>query len=97
MNRSLVLLSLLLFPVLAFAAPLEREVGAGLIYIRVHKLPEDLPPRPVGRVPPCIVDLRYVDAQPRLAIEMPEAPARTRMCLRPTDLCLPATSCTVVC
>jgi hypothetical protein len=46
----------------AFAAPIEHELGNGLVYVRVHKLPEDLPAKPAGRVPPCIIDLRYVGA-----------------------------------
>ena len=44
------------------AAPVEYEVGSGLIYVRVHQLPSDLPPKPSGKAPPCIVDVRYVDA-----------------------------------
>jgi hypothetical protein len=48
--------------VAASAAPAERDIGNGLVYVRVHKLPGDLPAKPAGRVPPCIVDLRYVDA-----------------------------------
>src|SRR3954466_15150831 len=46
------------------AAPLERDLGYGLIYVRTHELPQDLPEKPVtGRVPPCVVDLRYVRAE----------------------------------
>lgn len=45
-----------------FAAPIEREVGNGLVYVRVHALPADLPAKPTGRVAPCVIDLRYVDA-----------------------------------
>lgn len=44
------------------AAPLEHDVGSGLVYFRVHHLPADLPPNPAGRVPPCIIDVRYVNA-----------------------------------
>jgi hypothetical protein len=38
----------------------ERDLGGGLVYFRMHHLPADLPPRENGRVPPCVVDLRYV-------------------------------------
>ena len=62
MKRTLHLVfAILLLPVLAAAAPLEREVGNGLMYVRVYKLPGDLPPKPSGRVPPTIIDVRYVD------------------------------------
>jgi hypothetical protein len=44
------------------AAPVEHDAGAGLVYYRIHELPGDLPPKPEGRVPACIVDLRYVKA-----------------------------------
>lgn len=44
------------------AAPVEHELGSGLVYLRVHTLPDDLPPKPAGRVAPCIVDVRYVNA-----------------------------------
>jgi hypothetical protein len=47
---------------IALAAPVERDVGNGLVYARVHKLPGDLPAKPAGRVPPCIIDVRYVQA-----------------------------------
>src|SRR5688500_1773896 len=40
----------------ALAAPIERELGTGLVYFRVHTLPDDLPAKPAGRVAPCIVD-----------------------------------------
>lgn len=52
---------LLFLPLWLAAAPLEREIGSGLIYTRVHALPADLPTKPEGRVPPCVVDLRYVE------------------------------------
>jgi hypothetical protein len=42
------------------SAPLERDLGQGLAYVRVHALPADLPdPAAFGRRP-CVVDLRYV-------------------------------------
>jgi hypothetical protein len=43
------------------AAPVERDLGHGLVYVRVHELPRDLPAKAAaGRVPACVVDLRYV-------------------------------------
>ena len=62
MKRSLILFSFLCLPLLALAAPVEHEVGNGLVYVRIHKLPEDLPAKPPGREPPSIVDVRYVNA-----------------------------------
>jgi hypothetical protein len=56
-------LALFLFNVvLVAAAPLERELGAGLSYFRVHELPADLPAKPTGHVGACVLDLRYVHA-----------------------------------
>jgi hypothetical protein len=46
----------------AVAAPLERELGSGLTYYRVHELPGDLPAKPNGRVGAAAVDVRYVQA-----------------------------------
>jgi hypothetical protein len=51
----------------AFSAPIERELGSGLVYFRVQALPADLPAKSVGRVSPCVVDVRYVDATPEAA------------------------------
>lgn len=64
MKRLLVGLLLVLFvPIRAApAAPVERDLGGGLVYVRVHRLPADLPPKPQGRLAPCVIDLRYVDA-----------------------------------
>lgn len=62
MNRRAFLFAALMLPLLATAAPVERDVGVGLVYVRVHALPADLPAKPAGRVAPCILDLRYVDA-----------------------------------
>lgn len=62
MKLRLIFLVLLLISGLAIAAPLEREIGSGLVFVRVHSLPADLPIKSSGRVPACIVDLRYVDA-----------------------------------
>lgn len=44
------------------AAPLERELGGGLTYHRLHALPEDLPAKPAGRAGAAVVDVRYVNA-----------------------------------
>lgn len=64
MKRIAVGLFLLLFGPLwaALAAPVEHDLGGGLSYVRVHRLPADLPGKPAGRVAPCVIDLRYVDA-----------------------------------
>lgn len=40
------------------AAPLERDLGAGLAYCRVHILPADLPVTP-DKPTPLVLDLRY--------------------------------------
>jgi hypothetical protein len=42
--------------------PLERDLGQGLAYVRVKHLPADLPAKPAGRAPPCVIDVRYVEA-----------------------------------
>src|SRR5687767_6389225 len=51
---------LFLAPLALHAAALpERDLGYGLVYVRVHNLPRDLPAKPpTGRVPPCVIDLR---------------------------------------
>ena len=54
--------SLALLPRLAEAAPLARDLGAGLIYVRVRELPGDLPTQPAGPAPACVVDVRYAPA-----------------------------------
>src|SRR5580704_17451062 len=45
---------------LALAAPVEQDLGMGLLYFRVHTLPGDLPTDESWRRHPCILDLRYV-------------------------------------
>lgn len=45
------------------AAPLERDLGLGLGYVRLHQLPADLPANPPGRVKPCVIDARYTAAE----------------------------------
>jgi hypothetical protein len=68
MKRILIFfLTLFMLRELAFAAVVERDMGNGLVYLRVHQLPGDLPPKPAGRVPPCVVDVRYVDADAAVA------------------------------
>ena len=51
------------------SAPITREIGHGLVYVRVHTLPADLPVEPAGRVPPCIIDVRYLDADGKAAAD----------------------------
>jgi len=45
------------------AAPLERDLGQGLAYVRVHAVPADLP-APEAKSGPTVIDLRYVAAPP---------------------------------
>jgi hypothetical protein len=53
--------------VIARGAPLERDLGHGLVYVRVHEVAE-LPTKTIpGRAPPCILDLRYVNADANAA------------------------------
>lgn len=42
------------------AAPLERDLGEGLAYFRVHALPDDLPAARALSGRPCVLDVRYV-------------------------------------
>ena len=44
------------------AGPLERDLGQGLGYVRMHRLPADLPANPRGRVQPSVLDARYTEA-----------------------------------
>jgi hypothetical protein len=46
----------------AFTAPLERDLGQGLAYFRAKRLPADLPAQPAGKAPPCVIDVRYAEA-----------------------------------
>ena len=49
------------------AAPLERDLGAGLAFCRVHVLPADLPLNP-DKPAPLVLDLRFATAD-RAGIE----------------------------
>ncbi len=60
MRRFLALAAFLIFSLAVEAAPLERDLGQGLVYYRVHQLPADLPTAEVTRRQPCVLDLRYV-------------------------------------
>ncbi len=67
MRLRFVLIIPLLVAVLRAAAPapsptggLERDLGRGLVYHRVHELPADLPTAESARKQPCVLDLRYV-------------------------------------
>jgi hypothetical protein len=52
----------------ANAAPLTRDLGQGLAYLRVHELPADLPAAEAGRKPQsCVLDLRYVRGDEKAA------------------------------
>ena len=46
----------------AGAAPLERDLGCGLTYLRVAQLPEDLPSKAPAPHQALVLDLRYVSA-----------------------------------
>ena len=39
--------------------PPARDLGQGLLYYRVHLLPDDLPPGPAGKPGACVLDLRF--------------------------------------
>jgi hypothetical protein len=45
------------------AAPEQHDLGRGLVYVRVRALPGDLPAQPEGKVPACVLDLRYMSAE----------------------------------
>ncbi len=47
-------------PIPVPAGGLDRDLGRGLLYHRVHMLPEDLPAAGSGRQQPSVLDLRYV-------------------------------------
>jgi hypothetical protein len=47
---------------LATAAPLTRDLGRNLVFYRVHALPADLP-SDAARKQPCVIDLRYLQAE----------------------------------
>lgn len=54
------------------AAVLERDLGQGLRFFRIHELPADLPStEKSGKPPPCVVDVRYArgDAESARAFE----------------------------
>jgi len=48
--------------VTAAAAPLTRDLGDGLLYVRVRDLPADLPAAPPVPGGGCVLDLRYLPA-----------------------------------
>jgi hypothetical protein len=58
----------MMLPLLAGGAPLVRDLGDGLGYVRIRELPADLPVQPPGPPPPCVVDVRYVAAGPEVAV-----------------------------
>jgi hypothetical protein len=53
---------------LAGTAPVEEDLGRGLWYVRVHRLPADLPPTRGGPAPACVLDLRFVEADQEAAV-----------------------------
>jgi hypothetical protein len=56
--RSLFCCALACLPLTA-GASIVRDLGAGLTYYRIHRLPQDQPSPPAGRPGACILDLRY--------------------------------------
>jgi hypothetical protein len=72
MNRLLPLLAFLttLAPGAIRAAPLERDLGQGLAYFRIHSLPADLPSDESVRRQPCVVDVRYVHGDRAAAVAL---------------------------
>ncbi|MEY2879609.1 MAG: hypothetical protein RLZZ15_1989 [Verrucomicrobiota bacterium] len=58
------------FTAAATAAPLTRDLGQGLTFHRVHRLPADLPAARAGRPQPCVLDLRYVTASAEAALAL---------------------------
>lgn len=62
MKRLLLACASLALAIGAAAAPVERDLGGRLVYLRLHHLPADLPAKPAGAVAPCVVDVRYVEA-----------------------------------
>ena len=58
-RRCLVVLSFGLLAACAGAAPLERDLGQGLGYVRLKQLPADLPAAESGRAKACVLDARY--------------------------------------
>jgi hypothetical protein len=70
MNRNVIMrLSALFFLAVTFvqAAPVERDLGQGLAYYRVHRLPDDLPTTEAARHKPCVLDVRYVHGDSKAA------------------------------
>ena len=69
MRRALILFVAALLPASAgLAALLQRDLGQGLAYYRLHELPGDLPTGATGPAGACVVDVRYVHADERAAI-----------------------------
>jgi hypothetical protein len=48
--------------VTAVAAPVTRDLGDGLLYVRIRELPADLPTAPPVPGGACVLDLRYLTA-----------------------------------
>ena len=61
MRRAFGITLLFVFALAARGASLDRDLGQGLAYHRVHQLPADLPTAEVARRQPCVLDLRYVE------------------------------------
>ena len=70
MNKFISTLLFLSALAVASAASLDRDLGHGLAYHRVHQIPADLPTAENARHQPCVLDLRYVtgDAEAAAAL-----------------------------
>lgn len=64
----LLLAAAVLLVAAAHAAPVERTLGDGLVYFRVHTVPDDLPGRDPAQTRACILDLRYAAGTPAAAV-----------------------------
>ena len=54
----------------AQGAPIERDLGLGLLYFRAHALPADLPTDESVRRRPCVLDLRYARGDSAAALAL---------------------------
>jgi len=59
-RQILVLMAVVVLGTVGHAAPLERDLGEGLGYVRLQELPADLIPSDAAQVIPSVVDVRYL-------------------------------------
>lgn len=65
--RRLVVAAALVWAAAAQAAPLARDLGNGLTYVRVHAVPQDLPTDKTAENHGCVLDLRYAQGSAEVA------------------------------